>query len=152
MQYMRGQTFDYVPEADPAYRDAVPEKSRVTVSAIAGVYTIPKDYAFRDPGEIIDKINSTYQSAKQSGAGEVVYYSDDIMLEKEKVMRVQQRFSRALKHEEFLVYYQPKLDIKNRELIGAEALCRWMHQGQLIPPMDFIPVLERGSDICRLDF
>ena len=73
-------------------------------------------------------------------------------LKKERESRVQRLFEQALKDEEFLVYYQPKVDIQTRRLIGAEALCRWMHEGKIIPPLDFIPALERGMDICRLDF
>ncbi|MDD6327795.1 MAG: GGDEF domain-containing phosphodiesterase, partial [Lachnospiraceae bacterium] len=54
--------------------------------------------------------------------------------------------------EEFIVYYQPKMNSKTGELIGAEALCRWGHNGQMIPPSEFISVLEQSNDICQLDF
>lgn len=40
----------------------------------------------------------------------------------------------------------------NGSLVGAEALCRWFHAGKIIPPAEFIPVLEQTSEICRLDF
>ena len=54
--------------------------------------------------------------------------------------------------EEFLVYYQPKVSLDGRNIAGAEALSRWYHNGRLISPADFIPVLEQGRDICKLDF
>ena len=61
-------------------------------------------------------------------------------------------FPEALKNEEFQVFYQPKVSLKNYRLNGAEALCRWKHNGEMIPPFKFIPVLEQGQDICALDF
>ena len=147
LAFMRGKSIEYVPEGE------VPDAgTQVTVSAIAGVFRIPERFEFHDPGDVMDKINSTYQIAKHGGLGEVTFYTDEITLEKEKVMRVQQRFAKGLKREEFLVYYQPKVDINSRELIGAEALCRWMRRGQMIPPLEFIPVLEQGMEICKLDF
>ena len=66
--------------------------------------------------------------------------------------KVQSDFKIALKNEEFAVFYQPKVDIVNGVLIGAEALCRWIQDGKIIPPMSFIPILEMNTDICDLDF
>ncbi len=62
------------------------------------------------------------------------------------------QFKSALKNEEFRVFYQPKVSLHNYQLAGAEALCRWFHNGVIIPPDSFIPALETGTDICELDF
>ena len=138
--------------AEPDQIDEFGPDDAVTIAAISGVFVIPDDYDFHGPGDIMDKMTSAFQSSKNGRDGDVVFYTDALSLNKEKVMRIQQRFARALKDEEFLVYYQPKVDIRTRELIGAEALCRWYHEGRIVPPLDFIPVLERGYDICKLDF
>lgn len=61
-------------------------------------------------------------------------------------------FQEAIDKEEFLVYYQPKYDSETEEIVGAEALCRWLHDKELIPPGRFIPVLEQGTQICALDY
>ncbi|MCR4821400.1 MAG: EAL domain-containing protein [Treponema sp.] len=63
-----------------------------------------------------------------------------------------QDFSTAVKNEEFKVFYQPKVSLHDYRLIGAEALCRWFHNGIIIPPDSFIPYLEQTGDICQLDF
>lgn len=53
----------------------------------------------------------------------------------------------------FLVYFQPKMSIHERTLIGAEALVRYLlPQGEIAPPDQFIPVLEEARLICQLDF
>ena len=57
-----------------------------------------------------------------------------------------------LEKEEFTVYYQPKVELKRYSLKGAEALCRWFHDGKMVLPYRFIPVLEGNGDIVKLDF
>lgn len=67
-------------------------------------------------------------------------------------MRIRQLFPVAMQNREILVFYQPKINIESNSLIGAEALSRWYHNGKLIMPAEFIPVLEQSMDICKLDF
>jgi diguanylate cyclase (GGDEF)-like protein/PAS domain S-box-containing protein len=55
-----------------------------------------------------------------------------------------QELRKAIEKNEFLVFYQPQVDLKTREVIGMEALLRWDHPEKgLISPSDFIPMLER---------
>lgn len=61
-------------------------------------------------------------------------------------------FPEALKNEEFLVYFQPKVSLRNYRLAGAEALVRWKHGNSFIFPDQFIPQLEQDGAICELDF
>ncbi|MCR5217119.1 EAL domain-containing protein [Treponema sp.] len=58
----------------------------------------------------------------------------------------------AMNNEEFIVYYQPKVSLHRYNLAGAEALCRWMHNGKLIGPDLFIPQLEKMNEIGEFDF
>ena len=125
---------------------------RVRISASAGVYRIPEGFVMQDPGEIMDRIITSSQAARNGGKEHIIFYNDTLRERKEKKMRVQQRFPEALRNEEFKVYYQPKINILTGRLAGAEALCRWERKGRLIYPDDFIPVLEETTDICKLDF
>lgn len=61
-------------------------------------------------------------------------------------------FRRALEAKEFQVYYQPKVDVASSSLCGAEALVRWVKDGEVIPPAKFISVLENEGLITELDF
>ena len=72
--------------------------------------------------------------------------------EREHVKKIQAEFRNGLEKEEFAVYYQPKVNVETREIIGCEALCRWIKDGIIVPPMEFIPILERNMYICDLDF
>ena len=70
----------------------------------------------------------------------------------EKAKKIKELFPQAIKNEEFKVFYQPKVLLKNYKPNGAEALCRWFHDEKIVPPNDFIPVLESSKLICELDF
>lgn len=126
--------------------------ARITVSASVGVYSIPEDFNADNPREILDKIMVASQAAKNGGKDSIVYYNETMIVEKERAMKIQQLFPEALSKGEFVVYYQPKIDISNGDLMGAEALCRWNRDGEIIPPSEFIPILEQRNDICKLDF
>ena len=61
----------------------------------------------------------------------------------EQRMELEAELHRALERNEFLLYYQPQLNLKTGVIVGVEALLRWQHpQRGLIPPVQFIPLLE----------
>lgn len=125
---------------------------RIRVSASTGIFCMKEGYTFDTPGDIMDKIVAASQSAKLGGKDIIVYFDEKMEISKEKRMRMQKVFPSAIKNEEFKVFYQPKIDIKTGEIVGAEALCRWIKEGNIIPPSEFIPILEYNTDICQLDF
>ena len=124
----------------------------IMMSATAGIFVIPDDYIYTNMNDLLDKVMPTSFIAKSAGREDIMFYSPELINAKKQTAWVQHLFPEALKNEEFLVYYQPKVDVDKRRLAGAEALCRWKHDGRLIPPKDFIPILEQNTDICKLDF
>ena len=127
-------------------------KGSVSVSACAGIFVIPEDFVYERPGDIVDMIMPTCQAAKVSGETDFVYASMKNLEDKENAARVRRDFEKALKNSEFQAYYQPKVNVETGRITGAEALCRWIRDGKMITPMEFIPILERSTDIFRLDF
>ena len=124
---------------------------RVNLQTSAGIFVISDDYEINLPGDVLGRIIGAYNLARGGGKEIIVYYDDSLVSRKVKSMRVQQLFPVALKDREFRPYYQPKVNVNTREMEGAEALCRWFHGDDMIPPSDFIPMLEETNDICRLD-
>ena len=135
----------------PVVYDEKNEK-RVLVSACVGIYTIPEDFVFTRPDDILAKTFTALQDAKLEFNGTVIYYTERTHVEKEKMMRVRRFFNDALDNDEFKAFYQPKVNILTGKIVGAEALCRWVIGDKTVPPVDFVPVLEQNTDICRLDF
>lgn len=125
-------------------------QTTVLITASAGFYAIPG--TCRTSTDIVDRVSMANNVAKNLLTESAVFYNEEILQRINDMTLVQNLFPEALKREEFLVYYQPKVYLKNYELIGAEALCRWQHDGKIIPPGKFIPVLEQSKAICALDF
>ena len=125
---------------------------RIMVSASAGLFCIPEGYKPDHPGDVMGIITYTSNMAKNGGKDSIVFFNDKYVAEKEKIMHIQQVFPDALRNQEFKVYYQPKVDVTTGAISGAEALCRWLRDGKIVPPMEFIPILEQKTDICKLDF
>lgn len=128
------------------------ERSTVKITTSLGLFTIPDGYVISNPGDIMGKLMLAARAAQASKNERVVVYNDSLVKIREKEKKVQQQFPEALANREFKVYYQPKVNTITGELSGAEALCRWFKGENIIPPSDFIPVLEETNDICRLDF
>ncbi|MCR4605640.1 MAG: GGDEF domain-containing phosphodiesterase [Eubacterium sp.] len=132
-----------------AYDD---DDKRVMVSSTAGIYTIPEGMVFSDPAAIMGYIYPLNNIAQRDDSDDIIFYDEKMDNMREKSIEVQKNFKSAIKKHEFKVYYQPKVDVNTGKLAGAEALCRWFRDGKMVPPMDFIPFLERNNDICELDF
>ena len=125
---------------------------RIFINATVGVYDIKNSDNVILPTDIMDRVSLAFQIAKNTSRADIVYFDDNLLARRKHNNEIAAYFPKALEEREFLVYYQPKVAIDGRHIAGAEALCRWMHNGQLIPPGEFIPVLEQGLDICKLDF
>ena len=143
------EILDYLNEAVVIIDDS---GSTAQLSAYTGVFCIPNGFEVKVPNDIMGKIMHALQIARDGAQGNVVFFSDMLMSDKERSRRIQNMFPDALKNNEFHVFYQPKVNINTGVICGAEALCRWFHDGNIVPPMKFIPVLEETSDICKLDF
>lgn len=116
-----------------------------------GAYIIRK--GDENVSEIVDKAEMARKSAKDNYLTSLVFYNEKIE-EKAKMEReIIPMFERALRDNRILVYLQPKVAIESGVIIGAEALVRMLDDdGKIVPPMSFIPILERTGMIIQLDF
>ena len=127
-------------------------QQRVNVSVAAGIYALPTPYMLKSYGDIMDKIMLAGNVAKRHDGERIVTYGEKMKAESDHVKMIQSAFMGALKNEEFIIHYQPKVDIETKQIVGAEALCRWQWDGRVIPPDEFIPILELNTFISDLDF
>jgi diguanylate cyclase (GGDEF)-like protein/PAS domain S-box-containing protein len=120
------------------------EQAELRLSASIGITLYPQDNV--DADLLIRHADQAMYFAKQQGKNR--YHVFDIFKDVEiKTRRAKLEDVRsALAHGEFVLYYQPKVNFRSGDIIGAEALIRWQHpeHGQL-NPADFLPVLENDS-------
>lgn len=102
--------------------------------------------------DIMNNSSIAYVNARSDRIKDVVYFSPLLLEESNHRKTISTLFPKALESREFEVYYQPKVNLDDNKLCGCEALCRWIRDGRVVPPMEFIPVLESEGSICRLDF
>ena len=119
------------------------------ISAQAGVYEIASSDIKGE--EIVTYARTALDHSKSLGSREVVYMTKELMDKLEERKRFDLDIRYALEHEEFVPFYQPKVNSKTNMLCGAEALARWIHKDQIIDPGDFVPFMERNESICELD-
>ncbi len=115
----------------------------------AGVYSLKKADSLYDA---MDRASVGLFMARRSNSKNVVRYSPRMKDVMSRQKQISVMFPRALGEEEFVVYYQPKVDSRTGKVVGAEALVRWITEGRMMSPVDFIPVLESEGSVCALDF
>lgn len=80
------------------------------------------------------------------------FYNDGMRLQLLREKQIEDMMGDALKKGEFQVYLQPKYNLADERMIGAEALTRWISQSEgMISPEEFIPLFERNGFIIQLD-
>ncbi len=108
-----------------------------------GVSIFPKDA--KDPGTLLSNAVASLSRAKSLGGDRAVHFSEDVSKVAEKRIKTRSDLRKALERGEFLLYYQPKVDLRTGKVEGCEALLRWVKDGKVVPPSEFIPILEEGE-------
>jgi EAL domain-containing protein (putative c-di-GMP-specific phosphodiesterase class I) len=101
---------------------------------------------------IFQAISAALNVAKSSVQLQFSYYDPLSADAGERKKFYEEEFGKALQSGDIHVFYQPKVSLKDYDLIGAEALSRWIVNGKVVPPDSFIPILEETTRICELDF
>ena len=80
--------------------------------------------------------------AKTQGRNTAQFYDPHLASKGRVRLDLDTALHKALERNELVLYYQPKIDVRTSRMVGAEALMRWVRDGQIIPPGDFIPLAE----------
>jgi len=82
----------------------------------------------------------------------ICWFNREMLSNLEQEMTIAPEVERALAEDEFLFYLQPKYSVSDKKIVGSEALVRWLHKKKgLIPPSEFIPVIEKNGLVTRVD-
>ncbi len=116
-----------------------------------GIYYLSEDKSI-DISSMYDRAKLASELIYLDKVNNVIEFNEDMADRYIDNNAVISNFNEALKNNEFVVYYQPIVDAKTKEINSAEALIRWKkNDGTIIPPGHFIPLLEESGYIAKLD-
>ncbi|MFZ6646497.1 EAL domain-containing protein [Undibacterium sp. TJN25] len=119
------------------------------LSASIGIATYPADG--KDAQTLLKNADIAMYRAKNRGKDNYQFYASEMNVHTVERLAFEARLRRALERREFVVYYQPKLDIASGRIVGAEALVRWNHPERgILFPGEFITLAEEAGLIGRL--
>ncbi len=125
--------------AQPYVVDPAQEPALVTASVGATVYPIDRS----DADTLLRHADHAMFGAKQSGRNGFLFFDTEHRRRTEERAMFIGRVQQALDQAEFVLHYQPKVDMRSGQVLGFEALLRWDHpQHGLIAPLQFLPLIE----------
>ncbi|MHB2062150.1 putative bifunctional diguanylate cyclase/phosphodiesterase [Pseudomonas monsensis] len=121
----------------------------VSVTASLGISVYPEDGP--DAIELIKKAETAMRNVKETGPNDIGFFIEAMNLRAREQHSIESGIRRALQQQEFVLHYQPKVDLRSARVVGAEALVRWQKPGHgWVYPADFIPVAEDSGLIVPL--
>ncbi|MEH6437988.1 EAL domain-containing protein [Massilia sp. DD77] len=114
-----------------------------------GIAMYPRDG--QDSATLLKNADTAMYRSKGQGGHHYSFYMADMGAQAFEHLRMEGALQRALQRQEFLLHYQPVVDIGSGAVSGVEALLRWQPQGQpMVSPADFIPLAEETGLIVPI--
>jgi diguanylate cyclase (GGDEF)-like protein/PAS domain S-box-containing protein len=115
--------------------------SELHIQASVGISTYPRDG--QDAETLLKGADHAMYSAKDNGRNNFEFFRGDMSSPGAERQSLENPLRLALKRHEFLLHYQPRIDLRTGEINGVEALVRWLCPGRgLVPPAQFVPLAE----------
>ncbi len=132
-------------------QDYLTHYPKVNPIIISGMYFMTKEDTVLSVA--MDKANMARKRFKGFHKSTLSIYDDNLHEAITKEKMIENQMHEALTEHEFIVYMQPKIDLRSLNITGAEALVRWKTKnGELMNPAEFIPIFEKNGFILELDF
>lgn len=104
------------------------------------------------PEVLLKNSDAAMYKAKSDGRKTYQFYTDNMTEKAYQRVMMETQLRQAISENEFQVYYQPQVDMRNKNIVGMEALIRWIHPRiGMIAPNEFIPLAEDSGLIIEID-
>jgi len=149
-----GPEFEMSPETLERIMQAVAEPIKIDghslfVNCSVGVSVFPQDGD--SPQKLLEMADAAMYRAKQSGRNRCQFFNQEIEAQLQERTRIESEFSGAIERGEFLLKYQPQIDLRSGAVAGAEALLRWQHpELGLLSPERFVYMAEESTHIHEI--
>jgi diguanylate cyclase (GGDEF)-like protein/PAS domain S-box-containing protein len=121
----------------------------LNISGSIGISIFPEDGTSFE--SLLQSADTAMYKAKEMGRNNYCFYTQQMKHNIIGQFKLQNDLKKALHNKEFVLYYQPQIDLSTGTIIGAEALIRWVHPKLgMIPPMQFIPIAESSGLIVEI--
>jgi len=145
-----------------------PDVAAITAQAIKDILMVPfniKENELRvtasigvalslDDGKSIGRLmkhaDTAMYKAKEAGRNQFKFYQGNMEDKVSERLLLSNELHRALDEDEFIVHYQPQVDVETGLIVGMEALVRWQHDGRIIPPAGFLSIAEENGLIVQI--
>jgi diguanylate cyclase (GGDEF)-like protein/PAS domain S-box-containing protein len=121
----------------------------IHIDGSIGISIYPADG--QDAESLIKNADTAMYHAKESGRNNSQFFTAEMNLKSVHRQSVESSLRHAIERQEFLLHYQPKINLVTGEITGIEALIRWQHPDRgLVPPDQFVPIAEDCGLICTI--
>lgn len=121
----------------------------INIGCSIGVAFFPKDG--EDIVSLMKNADIAMYEAKKLGRNQYHFFTEELNETVQKVITLDKQMRQALIDNEYILYYQPKIDLSSGKILGVEALIRWINKtNKFVPPSDFIPLAEENGFIKEL--
>ncbi|MCS6236444.1 EAL domain-containing protein [Shewanella baltica] len=131
-----------------AKRYVLADGKGVYSSVSIGIARFPEDAL--DLEQLLNCADQAMYISKANGRNRYHFFTEQMQLNAERIASLHNQLKQALDQQTFELYYQPIVNATTGLIVRAEVLLRWQHEGQFIPPDEFIPIAENSGLIVDI--
>ncbi|VEP13039.1 putative Protein-glutamate O-methyltransferase [Hyella patelloides LEGE 07179] len=126
--------------------------TQLSVTISIGIAFHPPEIPYKSATSVLENADIAMYQAKRRGPGNIELFRNEMRSERFNQLDLKGAIQQAIEQEQFVLHYQPLVDLSSRSLMGFEVLVRWQHpQRGLLAPLDFLPIAQASHLMPKLE-